>query len=147
MADKKRRILEMLAEGKINAAEANRLLELLESPAGSEGGASNTSQMHKGQRKYLRVVVQPDPEGKTGTDVEQVNIRVPMTLLYAGIKLAAFMPSDAAHQVNDALRNKGIDMDVGNLKVEDLEPLIDALGDLEIDVQKDSKERVRVYVE
>ena len=126
--------------------EAVRLLELVESPADSRVGASDAERMNKEKHKYLRVVVEPDAEDKTGADFERVNIRVPMALLYAGIKLAAFMPSDAADHVNDALRKKGIDMDVHNLKVEDLEPLIDALSELEVDVQ-DGKEKVHIYVE
>jgi len=146
MSDHKKRILEMLADKKVTVDEAVRLLEATEQPADSEAKAEDKAETLKGKYKYLRVMVSPGEEGEQGGKAERVNIRVPMSLLYAGIKLAAFMPSDATGHVNDALREKGINVDVSNIKAEELEPLIDALSDLEVDVE-DGKEKVRVYVE
>ena len=50
-------------------------------------------------------------------------------------------------KVNDALREKGINFDVRSVKPEDLEELIDALSELEVDVSSAKGEKVKVFVE
>jgi hypothetical protein len=144
MSDNKRRILEMLAENKISVDEATRLLSLVEPPATPTDGPSVRTRSSNGDAKYLRVQVQP--RGDSNGEVEHVNIRVPMGLIRSGIKLTALIPSKASDQVNDALRAKGIDMDIRDFKTEDLETLVDALNELEVDVES-GKEKVRIYVE
>ena len=49
--------------------------------------------------------------------------------------------------MNGALREKGIDFDVRNVKPEDIEELIEALSDLEVDVVSSEGEKVKVFVE
>lgn len=146
MTDNQRRILEMLAEKKISVDEAERLLTLTEQPAGSEAGTSDVAQAGKPKPRYIRVMVEPDPKGGPDVEPEHVNIRVPLGIIRAGIKLRALMPSRAATKVNEALQSKGIDLDVRSLKDQDVEQLISALSDFEVDVQ-DGKQKVRIYVE
>jgi Fe-S-cluster formation regulator IscX/YfhJ len=143
MSDNQKRILDMLAEGKISADEAQKLLAALGSGGESEAKASAGP---KREPKYLRVVIQPNPEADKDEDVKRVNVRVPVSLIRAGIKFTSLIPADASDQVNTALKEKGIDFDVRNLKPEDLEELIMALHDLEVDVQN-GQEKVHVYVE
>jgi Fe-S-cluster formation regulator IscX/YfhJ len=149
MSDNQRRILDMLAAGKISADEAQRLLAAI----GSGGDETKSTGGPTRDAKYLRVIIQPNPEGEgakranpEGEDVKRVNVRVPMALIRAGIKFTSLIPADASEQVNEALKEKGINFDVRNLKPEELEELILALHDLEVDVQK-GKEKVRIYVE
>ena len=132
MTENRRQILDMLSEGKISADEAERLLTLLEQPASGGTRGSDTGEGRKSPPRYLRVVVEED--GESGS--ERVNVRVPMALI----------PGDATKRRNEKLREKGIGIDVGNLKSEDLEDLVDALADMEVNVQ-DGKEHVRVFVE
>jgi Fe-S-cluster formation regulator IscX/YfhJ len=140
MSDNQKRILDMLAEGKISADEAQKLLAAL----GSGGDEPKAASPH--DPKYLRVVVVPNPDNPKNEDVKRVNVRVPVALIRAGIKFTSLIPADASEQVNEALKEKGINFDVRNLKPEDLEELIMALHDLEVDVQ-DGQEKVHVYVE
>ncbi|MFC1919766.1 hypothetical protein ACFLWX_03135 [Chloroflexota bacterium] len=146
MDDNKKRILEMLADKKINVDEAARLLEAIEAPMSGTSGRDDVTHESKSKPKYLRVSVQPNTNIETGADYQRVNIRVPMALIRAGIKLTSLMPSSATDQINEALRKKGVDVDLGKMKPEDLEPLVDALSDLEVDVQA-QKENVRIYLE
>ncbi len=81
-----------------------------------------------------------------GPESEHVNIRVPMGLIRAGVRLASVLPSGATSKVNEKLNEKGIDVDLGKFKAEDLENLVDSLSDFEVDIQ-DGKETVRIYVE
>jgi Fe-S-cluster formation regulator IscX/YfhJ len=142
MSDNQRRILDMLAEGKISADEAQKLLAAI-GPGGDEPKSTGAPPRNP---RYLRVVIQPNPDAPKGDDVKRVNVRVPVALIRAGIKFTSLIPADASDQVNEALKEKGIDFDVRNLKPEDLEELIAALHDLEVDVQN-GQEKVHVYVE
>ena len=132
----------MLAEGKITVEEAERLLSLVDQPAGADTGGTENSEVRKPAPKYLRVVIGngDDPQS------EHMNIRVPMGLIRAGVKLASVLPSNATSKVNEKLKEKGVAIDLGKIKAEDLENLVDSLSDLEVDIQ-DGKEKVRKYVE
>jgi len=132
----------MLAQGKITVEEAERLLSLVDQPAAADAGGTETSDGRKPAPKYLRVVIKDGD----GPESEHVNIRVPMGLIRAGVRLASLLPSDATSKVNEKLKEKGIAIDLGKIKAEDLENLVDSLGDLEVDIQ-DGKETVRIYVE
>ena len=145
MTDNTKRILEMVAEKKISVDEAQRLLDLVE-PENMAGNATqDTGDTSKRTPKYLRVVVEPTAGSTLDSGAERVNIRVPVALIRAGMKLTSLIPSPAVEKANEALREKGIDMDLNKIKAADLEPLIDALTELEIDV--DGKEKVHVYME
>ena len=144
MENNRRQILDMLASGKIGVEEAERLLYLV-SPEDEPTVSGQQMEKSRPQAKYLRVCVEPE-EGAGEDHPERVNIRVPMALIRAGVKLAAVIPSSAADSVNEKLKEKGIKFDVGSLKAEDLESLVDALQDLEVDV-KDGCKKVRIFVE
>lgn len=146
MSENQRKILEMLADKKISVDEAQRLLSLVDPERGIETGTVGTKESGKRLPKYLRVVVQPDPESGNEAKAEKVNIRVPVALIRAGIKLTSLIPPGAVNKANEAMREKGIDFDLNKIKPEDLEQVIDALSDLEVDVQ-DGKAKVRVYME
>ena len=142
MSDNQRRILDMLAEGKISADEAQKLLAAI----GSGGDEPRSAGSPPRSPKYLRVVIQPNPDATKEDAVKRVNVRVPINLIRAGIKFTSLIPAEASEQVNEALKEKGINFDVRNLKPEDLEELIEALHDLEVDIQN-GQEKVHVYVE
>jgi hypothetical protein len=160
MSDNKKKILEMLAQNKISADEAYRLLSAVDSEEGGHGSKGHEDTGKRGSEiktkpRYLRVTVTPNPEGipdgkgnlfQDG-NVGRVNVRVPMSLIRAGLKLTALIPPDALDKANNALREKGINFDVRNIKPEDIEELIEALGDMEIDVEGGKGEKVKVFVE
>ena len=147
MTDNKKKILEMLAQSKISADEAYRLLNVIESGESRQESTRKADTTVKEKAKYLRVTVLPDSENEHSGNVERVNVRVPMSLIRAGIKLTSLIPPEARDKVNGALREKGIDFDVRNVKPEDIEELIEALSDLEEDVVSSKGEKVKVFVE
>ena len=147
MSENKKKILEMLAQNKISADEAYRLLNVIESGESGREGTGKTGTAVKEKAKYLRVTVLPDAEHEHSGNVDRVNVRVPMSLIRAGIKLTSLIPPEARDKVNGALREKGIDFDVRNVKPEDLDELIEALSDLEVDVVSAKGEKVKVFVE
>jgi hypothetical protein len=145
MNEERRQILEMLATGKITTDEAERLLAALEKqPAGASSAVSSEPGL-KPQPKYLRVMVEDHLE-RPGKGHTQVNVRVPMQLLRAGVRLASLIPPPAQDHVNEALRGQGIHLDLRQLKPENLEELVDQLGDLTVDVDDDGT-KVRLFCE
>ena len=145
MTDNQKRILEMVADKKITVDEAYRLLSLVQ-PQTDTG--TNETKEQKPSPKYLRVVIDSEEDPVRGKEYgpEHVNIRVPVALIRAGVKLATLIPPEAYNHVDEALKDKGIQFDLRNIKPENIEELIQALNDLEVDI-RGSKEKVRVYTE
>jgi hypothetical protein len=144
MNEDRRQILQMLAEGKITTDEAERLLVALELAGGAPGQALDVSPPGR-RAKYLRVMVDAVDKHHSGGPVK-VNIRVPMQLLRAGMRLGAMIPTQARDQVNDALHRQGIPFDIDQMKPDDLEAMVDHLNDLTVDVDQDGA-KVRVFCE
>jgi hypothetical protein len=138
MSEEKRKILEMLAEGKISVNDAERLLAAVGEEKNDSGYVVSDSG-NKGA-KFLRVQVQ------SSGDTDKVNIKIPLQLLRSGIKLAALIPSALQDKVDGALKAKGLNFDLAKLKDGNFEQLVEHLSEVSIDVDNE-KEKVRIYCE
>lgn len=154
MNENRRQILEMLAAGKITADEAERLLAALDPEPVNVGGGGATSGNFRGAAtksvpKYLRVLVEADESMTGNKGLTTVNVRVPMQLLRAGVRLAALIPQQAHGQLDSALSSHGIPLTLSQIKPENLEELIDHLEDLTVDVdgKEGNQTKVRVFCE
>jgi hypothetical protein len=156
MNENRRQILEMLAAGKITADEAESLLAAIEPGMataeftgrmpGVNGSPDTTVRT---RAKYLRVLVEAD-ESVTGMKgPTTVNVRVPMQLLRAGVRLASLIPAQAHEQLDEALSRHGVPLTLSQIKPENLEELIDHLEDLTVDVDgtHGNSTKVRVFCE
>jgi hypothetical protein len=132
MNEDRRSILNMLAEGKITADQAERLLAALDRAGPAAAGGARAEPGHNNAPRYLRVTVDTDEPGEDGPT--KVNIRVPMSLLRAGVRLTSLIPPKARDQVNAELRP------------ENLEDLVDQLNDLQVDVDQE-RTKVRIFCE
>ncbi|HYM77500.1 MAG TPA: hypothetical protein VE377_16130 [Candidatus Dormibacteraeota bacterium] len=143
MNEHRRQILQMLSEGKITADEAERLIAAMEPPVSASSDAASPA---KPRPKYLRVVVDSEDDG--GHDgPTKVNVRVPMQLLRAGVRLAGLIPAQALNRANHAMQEQGFPIDLSQIKPENLEELVEQLNDLTVDVdQKDANTKVKVRV-
>ena len=138
MNEERRKILDMLAQGKISVDEAEKLLAAVGEP-------SLKSEPDTGVRrswKYLRVQVEPGPGSECG---DRVNIRVPFKLIRAGLKFAAFIPRDVHAKVNQAFKEKGMDVELAKITPQDLEEIVSNLDDMTVEV--DGKDKVRIFCE
>lgn len=143
MNEQRRQILQMLAEDKITATEAEQLIDALgrERPESPPTAAPSP----KPRPKYLRLVVNwTDNSGGEGPG--RVNIRVPLQLLRAGVRLASLIPPQALAKINDELRKSGVPIDLTELKPQHIEELIDQLDDLTVDVD-DPDAQVQIFCE
>jgi galactose-1-phosphate uridylyltransferase len=135
----------MLAAGKLTADEAERLLAAIDDPpAANTAGPGAAPQRMKTKAKYLRVLVESPDHGQPTT----VNVRVPMQLLYAGVRLASLIPAQAHDKLDEELSRHGVPLTLSQIKPENLEELIDHLEDLTVDVDaKNDGTKVRVFCE
>jgi hypothetical protein len=143
MTEERRQILEMLAGGKINADEADRLLGAL---GGGSATATATAVQTRPLPKFIRVMVDSQ-DGRDGKPVH-INVRVPIQLLRAGVRLASLIPPKAQEKVNEELRKNGMDFDVSTIKPENINELIDQLQDLSIDIDHAEDDvKIRIFCE
>ena len=133
MNEERRKILEMLSEGKITAEDAERLLDRI--GAGPTSGPKGTDK-RGGPSKIKWLLVHVD-----GNDGDKVNVRVPISLIRTGIKLGAILPSGASEKIQAS----GIDLnDLAKLADEEL---VEALADLQVDVNSEDGDVVQIYCE
>ncbi len=134
--DSHKKILEMLSNGKISVEEATALLSKLQDTEtiDEELIETESGEVKKRAPRYLRVVVD-------SADGDKVNVRVPMSLLKTGIKLSALVPGNAAEQMS----SHGFDL--SQLSKLDGDELIEALSDLQVDVDSADGDKVRVFTE
>ena len=136
MNEERKKVLEMLAEGKISANEAERLIETLESKATETSPQTALMETLTNLPKYLFVKVD-------SVDGDKVNIRVPLKLIKAGIKLKALLPQDAQDKINVKLNEKGINLD--DFTAENFKDILDALTEFEMNVDDKKGDKVRIY--
>jgi len=137
MSAETRKVLDMLAEGKITSADAERLLDKLaatpDSNAANGGGNGNetsASAPATPPKKYLRVQIE-----RPGGD--DVNVRIPLTFVRSGVKLGTLLPP----KVMEKLQMEGIDPKFLSQHAND------ALDELHVDMDTKSGKRVRVFCE
>ena len=140
MGDETKRVLEMVAAGKITVDEGEQLLGALgagqpapQQPAEADGPVPRFLKMEAGAT------------GKDGKD-EGFRMRVPLDLLRAGIKMRALIPKAKRDKINERLREKGIEGDIFEMSSDRIDTLIRSLGELEIE-GGDGDGGFRLYLE
>lgn len=132
----------MLAEGKITAEEAEGLLDALASGA-SAGTAEpaikgDPAPLLEALPKFLYVKV-------NSADGDTVDVKIPIALVRSGLKLTSLIPPQAMDQINESMSEHGMSIDFANLKPEDIDELVEALREMEINVDSTNGDKVRVY--
>lgn len=142
MSDEARRILELLASGKVTVDEADRLLKAVGSaPAAAAPEAA--AGVGKPPARYLRVaVLKAAAEGRPD---KEVNIRIPMSLVRGGMRLGAMVPG-YGDAISERLRQRGVGVDFSKLDPAQVESLLREMGDLDIDVDN-GRAKVRITCE
>lgn len=140
MSEDRKRVLEMLATGKVTVDEAERLLSALgdapPSPSASDAAAAAPPR----PGRFFRVVVT-----KTGNEGpgKNVDIRIPLSLVKGGMRLGAMIPG-CGEAVTERLKKQGINLDVTKLDPDQLVAALHDLGEMDID---DGKSHVRISYE
>jgi hypothetical protein len=144
MSEDRSRILNMVAEGKITAEEAERLLDALSARV-TEGTVpaepavkGDPGPLVEALPKYLYVKV-------AAANGDNVDVKIPIALVRSGLKLTSLIPPQAMDQINDSMSAHGMSVDFNNLKPEDIDELVGALREMEINVDSNNGDTVRVY--
>jgi len=135
MSEETKKVLEMVAEGKISASDAEKILEKLAGSAQGSGAQKDGGPAESSGKKprFLRIVVD-----KPGQD--QINIRMPLSFTRSGRSLLAVLPS----RVGERLAELGID--VSALGAKNGEDWVQALENADINVERGDK-KVRIFCE
>jgi hypothetical protein len=131
MSEEIRKVLAMLAAGKVTAQEAEKLLEAI--------GLPGRDPEPRPEPRYFRILV--DKPARDGKQAEVVNIRVPITLVRGGLRLGSLFPGMLAKR-KIVLRD-GTELDLAKLGAEDLEGMLRDFGELTVDVNGDERVRIR----
>ncbi|MEV0389221.1 hypothetical protein [Nonomuraea sp. NPDC050643] len=129
MNEQRKDVLDMLAEDKITAEEAERLLLALERD--QPPAASCLELRPKGRAKYLRLEMEFLEDGESG----RLNLRVPLQLLRAGVQLVALIPPRALDRANAELVKAGVPIDLTHLKPAQLEALVEHLDETIVEME------------
>jgi len=148
MSAETKKVLELLAAGKISPEDAERLLDKLsDASAPTVEPAAANSQTAAGARtdaqaaasgakrpQYLRIHVE-----RPGRD--DVNVRVPLSLARGGRHWMAFLPTGVADRLNE------YGVRFGSLAEMTDQELQAALDRLNVDIVKGNGKRVHIYAE
>jgi len=134
MSVETKKVLEMLAEGKITTEEAERLLEKLNGVgAASEAGPKDRaaeSGAAPGKPRMMRIIV--DRPGQ-----ESLNIRMPVSFARTGTRLIGVLPVN----VTEKLAEMGIDAStIGAV-------MSGSMEDLNIEIDKGNGKKVKIFCE
>lgn len=138
MSDEAKRVLEMVAAGKITVDEGERLLAAL----GSRQPALTDDSEHPTPRFLKMEAVAVGDDGKD----EGFRMRVPLDLIRAGIKMRALIPKNKRDKINEKLKEKGIEDDIFEMSNDQINTLIRSLTEIEIE-GSDGDGSFRIYLE
>ena len=143
MNDDTRRILDLLAQGRITVDEADQLLRAMS--AASDAAQTPPSNEPSTPPRYVRITVRKTAKQDDRRD-KDVNIRVPIAVVKSGMRLGALIPGVPGDAVSARLRERGIDVDFSKLDTAALEQVLKQLGDTNIEVDS-GKAQVRISCE
>ena len=134
MSEETRKVLEMLSSGKITVQEAEQLLQAVKVSASEE-----TNGEKKADPKYFRILVnKPASDGKKA---ENVNIKVPISVVRGGLRLSSVFPGLLAKKKIQL--DNGTELDLSKIHYADLEAMIKDIGELTVDVDGEAQVRIR----
>jgi DNA-binding transcriptional LysR family regulator len=140
MSDERRRVLDLLAQGRITVDEADRLLQAM--TAASAEPAKNPEE--KPKARFIRINVH-----KVACEhhmEKDVNIRVPLAIIRSGMRLGAIIPGIAGDRIMARLRERGLDVDLAKMDPAMIESMLAEMGEVNIDVDQ-GRAQVRITCE
>ena len=133
-ATEQRQVLDMLAEGKINSDDAERLLSRLAESAQDDAASSKPARSRGARGMQLHVSARTE-------DGDVIDARIPLYLLSTGIELTQLLPEVA----RDAIEETGIELDELNKLRGDV--LVEALRELELEVDSEDGSTLSIRCE
>ena len=155
MSDERRRVLDLLAQGKITVDEADELLKTLGANATREAAAAppaGDAAANDPQRtRWVRINVHRLANDDCGE--KDVNIRVPIAVVKGGMRLGAIIATFAGEKAAQRMKARGIDLDISKINDDlskmngaEFDAFLKSLDDTSIEID-DGKSQVRISCE
>jgi SHOCT-like protein len=168
MSDETRRVLDLLAQGKITVDEADRLLAAM-GPVSNSSATTGATAAGKGAAtgeasppRYLRITVTrtgnwsgDDGEqarrarmwpGHMGGRSREVTVRVPVALVRNGMRLGAMIPGLSGAGLQARLRERGVDVDLSKIDTNTIDQLVGEFGEMNIDIDSGCGGKAQVHI-
>ena len=151
MSDDTRRILDLLAQGKVTVDEADKLIDAIKGPAAQPTDAAAAGGDDRRKPRWIRInVFKPARDGKEEKDV---NIRVPIAVVKGGMRLGAIIATFAGEKAAQRMKARGIDLDISKINDDlskmngaEFDAFLKSLDDTSIEID-DGKSQVRISCE
>ena len=155
MSDETRRVLDLLAQGKITVDEADRLIKAMTAdvPAGTdEAETAETAADGRQGARWFRINIRK-PAADQAHQPKDVNIRVPIAVVKGGMRLGAIIATFAGEKAAQRMKDRGLDLDLSTINGDlsrmngaEFETFLKSLDDMNIEVD-DGKSQVRITCE
>ena len=155
MSDERRRVLDLLAQGKITVDEADELLKTLGANATREAAgappAGDAATDDPQRTRWVRINVHRLAHDSRGE--KDVNIRVPIAVVKGGMRLGAIIATFAGEKAAQRMKARGIDLDISKINDDlskmngaEFDAFLKSLDDTSIEID-DGKSQVRISCE
>ena len=149
MSDEMRRVLDLVAQGKVTVDEGEQLLRAL--GASPEAGAGDAAGDERPAPRWIRInVCRPADQGRERKDV---NIRVPVAVVKGGMRLGAIIATFAGEKAAQRMKERGIDLDLSKINGDfskmngaEFDAFMKSLDDVNIAID-DGRSQVRITCE
>ena len=149
--DETRRVLDLLAQGKITVDEADRLLKALSADRPDETAPENDSASRPAAR-WIRINISK-PANDANHKAKNVNIRVPIGIVKGGMRLGAIIGTFAGEKAARRMKAEGHDIDLAKISSDlsqmngpEFDEFMKSLNDTNIEID-DGKATVRITAE
>jgi hypothetical protein len=155
MSDERRRVLDLLAQGKITVDEADELLKTLGANATREAAgappAGDAATNDPQRTRWVRINVHRLANDHRGE--KDVNIRVPIAVVKGGMRLGAIIATFAGEKAAQRMKARGIDLDISKINDDlskmngaEFDAFLKSLDDTSIEID-DGRSQVRISCE
>ena len=153
MSDETRRVLDLLAQGKITVDEADRLIKAVCADRPAETATADTATDGGRQRvRWVRINIHKPAKDQTHTP-KDVNIRVPIAVVKGGMRLGAIIATFAGEKAAQRMKERGLDLDLSTINGDlsrmngtEFDSFMKSLDDMNIEID-DGKSQVRITCE
>src|SRR5476651_170522 len=147
--DDTRRILDMLAQGKITVDDADRLLKAVSAEPAVETAAADTAADGRPRTRWIRINIHKPAKDETHR-AKDVNIRVPIAVVKGGMRLGALIGTFAGEKAAQRMKDRGLDLDLSAINGDlsrmngpEFDMFLKSLEEANIEID-DGKSQVRI---
>jgi hypothetical protein len=151
MSTETRRILDLLAQGKVTVDDAARLIDATAAAAPASAPGDAVSGSERPNPRWIRINVLKT--AKDGKQDKEVNIRVPIAVVKGGMRLGAIIATFAGEKAAQRMKDRGIDLDLSKINGDfsrmngaEFDAFMKSLDEMHIEVD-DGKSQVRITCE